>query len=131
MQSKKLKYLKKISEALKIYNKENETIDFQLVQKVYQYATNFDHLTPEELQTLDNFIEENSVNITHLATLYLDKKGKENLNNRLIRMLPIQITKPQSKIKLIKGKEKDLNNAIYQSHKVKVLCKSPKALKVA
>ena len=100
----KLAYLKGISEALKTYDSEHAVIDFELVQKIYNYANNIDNLTEEQLNELEDFINENTVSIKHLANLYLDKKGEADLNNRLNRMLPIQITKPQCRIKFVKGR---------------------------
>ena len=126
VQRNKLTYLKSISEALRTYNRENSELDFELVQKIYGYAENLDNLTSKQLEELDDFIAENTISIKHLANLYLDKKGKENLSYRLTRMLPIQITKPQSNIKFIRGKEDMLMEAIYQENKVKVLCKTRK-----
>lgn len=128
MQKSKLTYLKDIKEALKTYSEEHHTLDFELVQRIYGYTNNLDTLTPNEKQELDEFIAENTISIKHLANLYLDKKGKEDLNQRLNRMLPIQITKPQSNIKFIKGKENILAEAIQQESMVKVLCKTRKKI---
>lgn len=126
MPKTKLAYLKSISEALKTYNDEHEALDFELVQRIYGYANNLDALTPDETQELDEFIAENTISIKHLANLYLDKKGEEDLNQRLNRMLPIRITKPQSNIKFIRGKEDILLDALHQENMVKVLCKTRK-----
>ncbi len=119
-------YLKNLKNAFKTYNNENDIIDFELVQKMYDYANRLDELTNEEKQQLDNFIAENTISIKHLANIYLDKKGEEDLNRRLNRMLPIQITKPQSNIKFLKGKENELIEAMHQENMVKVLCKTRK-----
>lgn len=119
-------YLKNLKNAFKTYNNENDIIDFELVQKMYDYANRLDELTNEEKQQLDNFIAENTISIKHLANIYLDKKGEEDLNRRLNRMLPIQITKPQSNIKFLKGKENELIEAMHQGNMVKVLCKTRK-----
>lgn len=127
----KLAYLKGTSEALKTYNSEHPVIDFELVQKIYNYANNIDNLTEEQLNELEGFINENTVSIKHLANLYLDKKGKADLNNRLNRMLPIQITKPQCRIKFVKGKVETLSDAIFHHSTVKVLCKTRKHQKAA
>ena len=119
-------YLKNLKNAFKTYDDENDIIDFELVQKMYDYANRLDELTNEEKQQLDNFIAENTISIKHLANIYLDKKGEEDLNRRLNRMLPIQITKPQSNIKFLKGKENELIEAMHQENMVKVLCKTRK-----
>ena len=105
MQKNKLNYLRDIKEALKTYNEEHQIVDFELIQKIYGYSENLDNLTEIELHELDSFIAENTISIHHLANIYLDKKGEENLNHMLTKMLPLQITKPQSNIKFIKGKE--------------------------
>ena len=123
-------YLKNLKNAFKTYNNENDIIDFELVQKMYDYANRLDELTNEEKQQLDNFIAENTISIKHLANIYLDKKGEEDLNRRLNRMLPIQITKPQSNIKFLKGKENELIEAMHQENMVKVLCKTRKKYQV-
>ena len=128
MQKSKLNYLRDIKEALKTYSEEHHTMDFELIQKIYGYTENLDDLTEEELQTLNDFIAENTISIHHLANIYLDKKGEENLNHMLTRMVPLQITKPQSNIRFIKGKENSLTGAIYQINKVRVLCKKRKKL---
>ena len=122
----KLAYLKSIAEALKTYNDEHDVLNFELVQKIYGYTNNLDTLTPSEKQELDEFIAENTISIKHLANIYLDKKGEEDLSHRLNRMLPIQITKPQSNIKFLKGKENELIEAMHQENMVKVLCKTRK-----
>ena len=124
MPKTKLAYLKSISEALKTYNDEHEVLDFELVQRIYGYTTDLDALTPDEKQELDEFIAENTISIKHLANLYLDKKSEKDLNRRLNRMLPIRITKPQSNIKFIRGKEDTLVEAMHQENMVKVLCKT-------
>ncbi len=128
MQKNKLNYLRDIKEALKTYNEEHQIVDFELIQKIYGYSENLDNLTEIELHELDSFIAENTISIHHLANIYLDKKGEENLNHMLTKMLPLQITKPQSNIKFIKGKEEILTDAIYQINKVRVLCKKRKKL---
>lgn len=128
MQKNKLNYLRDIKEALKTYNEEHQIVDFELIQKIYGYSENLDNLTEIELHELDSFIAENTISIHHLANIYLDKKGEENLNHMLTKMLPLQITKPQSNIKFIKGKEELLTDAIYQINKVRVLCKKRKKL---
>lgn len=128
MQKNKLNYLRDIKEALKTYNEEHQIVDFELIQKIYEYSENLDNLTEIELHELDSFIAENTISIHHLANIYLDKKGEENLNHMLTKMLPLQITKPQSNIKFIKGKEEILTDAIYQINKVRVLCKKRKKL---
>lgn len=128
MHMNKLAYLKNLKDAFKTYNDENDVIDFELVQKMYDYANHLDKLTDEEKQQLDDFIAENTISIEHLANIYLDKKGEENLSHLLTRMFPIQVTKPQCKIKFIKGKENILTEAIYQSNKMKVLCKTKKKI---
>ena len=128
MQKNKLNYLRDIKEALKTYNEEHQIVDFELIQKIYGYSEKLDNLTEIELHELDSFIAENTISIHHLANIYLDKKGEENLNHMLTKMLPLQITKPQSNIKFIKGKEEILTDAIYQINKVRVLCKKRKKL---
>lgn len=119
----KLNYLKSISEALKTYNEQNTIIDYELIKKIYEYTNKLDEITLEEKKQLDNFIKENTISIQHLANIYLDKKGEESLNHRLTRMLPIQLTNHQSKIRFIKGKEDELKGAMQQTSMVKVLCK--------
>ena len=131
MKNSKLEYLKSIKNALKTYSSEHDALDFDLIQKIYGYTNNLANLTPDECQDLDAFIAENTINIKHLANIYLDKKGEENLNNRLTRMFPIQISKPQCNIKFIKGKENILTEAIHQENMVKVLCKTRKKLRRA
>lgn len=131
MPKSKLNYLKDTQEALKTYSEEHNTLDFDLIQKIYGFTENIDNLTKSEFQLLDDFIAENTISIHHLANIYLDKKGEENLNQMLMKMLPLQITKPQSKIRYIKGKEESLTGAIFQVNKVKVLCKKRKKLQTA
>ena len=128
MQKSKLNYLRDIKEALKTYSEEHHTLDFELIQRIYGYSENLDNLTEAEVQMLDDFIAENTISIHHLANIYLDKKGEENLNQMLTRIAPFQITKPQSNISFIKGKEDTLTGALYQVNKVKVLCKKRKKL---
>lgn len=126
MQKNKLTYLKNIREALNTYNEENDVLDLEYIQKIYGYANNLEHLSLDEYKDLDEFIAENTISIEHLANIFLDKKGEENLNFKLIRMIPIQVTKPQSKIRVIKGKENELIGAMQQENMVKVLCKTRK-----
>lgn len=125
---KKLAYLKNLKDAFKTYNDENDVIDFELIQRMYDYANRLDELTDVERQQLDDFLAENTISIEHLANIYLDKKGEENLNHMLTRMYPIQVTKPQCRIRFIKGKESILTGAIYQENKMKVLCKTRKKM---
>lgn len=127
----KLSYLKSISEALKTYNEQNTIIDYELVKKIYEYTNKLDELTLGEKKELDDFITENTISIEHLANIYLDKKGEESLNYRLTRMLPIQLTNHQSKIRFIKGKEEELKDAMQQTSMVKVLCKKGNVSKAA
>lgn len=124
MQKDKLTYLKQASQALKTYNAENDIIDYELIQKIYNYITSIDSLNDDQLKELDDFIAENTISIKHLANIYLDKKKENALNRKLIKMAPIQLTKHQSKIRFIKGKETDLHEAIHQKDMVKVLCKT-------
>lgn len=131
MPNKQLEYLKAFKSALQTYKKENDIIDFRLIQRMYEYTNNLDSLTNEQLNQLDTFIAENMVSIEHLANVYLDENGKANFKNRLVRMLPIQVTKPQCRIKFIKGTEKSLIKAINPENKVKVLCKTRKQIKAA
>ena len=126
MQKNKLTYLKNIREALNTYNEENDVLDLEYIQKIYGYANNLEHLSLDEYKDLDEFIAENTISIEHLANIFLDKKGEENLNFKLIRMIPIQVTKPQSKIRVIKGKENELIGAMQQDNMVKVLCTTRK-----
>ena len=127
----KLSYLKSIRNALETYNEENSSIDYSLIQKIYDYTNNLENLDKKELQELDKFITENTISIHHLANIYLDKKGEENLNNMLVKIIPLQVTKPQCNIKLIKGKEEILTDAMTEENKVKVLCKTRKQSKAA
>ena len=131
MLKNKLSYLKSIRNALETYNEENSSIDYSLIQKIYDYTNNLENLDKKELQELDKFITENTISIHHLANIYLDKKGEENLNNLLIKIIPLQVTKPQCNIKLIKGKEETLTDAMTGESKVKVLCKTRKQSKAA
>ena len=131
MPKSNLTYLKEISEALRVYNDENENIDFELIQKIYGYASNLENLSEEEKRELDDFIAANTFSIRHLASLYLDEAGRKNLNRQLTRMAPIQMTKPQSHIKLIKGSESALKEALKDETKVKVLCKTRKKYRKA
>ena len=131
MLKSKLSYLKSIRNALKTYNEENDIIDYKLIKKIYNYANNLDNLTKEEMQELNDFIAENMVSVYHLANIYLDDKGEKNLNNMLIRIIPLQVTKPQCNIKVIKAEEEVLTNAITIETKKKVLCKTRKQSKAA
>ena len=131
MLKNKLSYLKSIRNALETYNEENSSIDYSLIQKIYDYTNNLENLDKKELQELDKFITENTISIHHLANIYLDKKGEENLNNMLVKIIPLQVTKPQCNIKLIKGKEETLTDAMTEENKVKVLCKTRKQSKAA
>ena len=131
MLKNKLSYLKSVRNALETYNEENSSIDYSLIQKIYDYTNNLENLDKKELQELDKFITENTISIHHLANIYLDKKGEENLNNMLVKIIPLQVTKPQCNIKLIKGKEEILTDAMTEENKVKVLCKTRKQSKAA
>ncbi len=127
----RLSYLKSVQSALKTYREENKTIDYELVRKIYNYANKIDNLTNKEKDELDQFIAENTISIHHLANIFLDKKGEEDLNHRITRMVPIQLTKPQSNVKTIKAPEADLTRAMHQTEMVKVLCKTRKKIKKA
>ncbi len=131
MLKNKLSYLKSIRNALETYNEENSSIDYSLIQKIYDYTNNLENLDKKELQELDKFITENTISIHHLANIYLDKKGEENLNNMLVKIIPLQVTKPQCNIRIIKGKEETLTDAMTEENKVKVLCKTRKQSKAA
>ena len=131
MLKNKLSYLKSIRNALETYNEENSSIDYSLIQKIYDYTNNLEKKKKKELQELDKFITENTISIHHLANIYRDKKGEENLNNLLVKIIPLQVTKPQCNIKLIKGKEEILTDAMTEENKVKVLCKTRKQSKAA
>lgn len=131
MLKNKLSYLKSIRNALKTYNEENDIIDYKLIRKIYDYTNNLDNLTQTETQELNDFIAENMVSVHHLANIYLDKKGEENLNNMLIKIIPLQVTKPQCNIRIIKAKEEILTNAMTVETKKKVLCKTRKQSKAA
>lgn len=131
MLKNKLSYLKSIRNALETYNEENSSIDYSLIQKIYDYTNNLENLDKKELQELDKFITENTISIHHLANIYLDKKGEENLNNLLVKIIPLQVTKPQCNIRIIKGKEETLTDAMTEENKVKVLCKTRKQSKAA
>ena len=130
MPNSKLSYLKRLKEAFNTYNSEIEDKDLALLEKMYEYANDIDNINKQAKEELDTFIKEYSVSIEHLANIYLNNKGKTNLKHMIRKMLPIQVTKPQCRIRIIKGKENVLSNAIYQKSKVKVLCKKrnfPKA----
>ena len=105
MVKEKISYLKSIRNALKTYNEEHDVIDFKLVKKIYDLTNNLDNITKEDKQKLDDFISENTISIKHLANIYLDEKGKTSLNHMIARIIPLQVTKPQCNIKLIKGLE--------------------------
>lgn len=127
----KISYLKSIRNALKTYNEEHDVIDFKLVKKIYDLTNNLDNITKEDKQKLDDFISENTISIKHLANIYLDEKGKTSLNHMIARIIPLQVTKPQCNIKVIKGKEEVLTDAMTKDDKVKVLCKARKVSMVA
>ena len=127
----KLEYLKRFQNALKTYNEENQTTDIDLAQKMYDYITNFDNLNENQKQKLNDFIEENTVSFKHLANLYLDENGILHLHKQLRRMKPFIITKPKSNMRVVKGNELLLNEAINKSVPVKVLCKTKNQQKAA
>ena len=127
----KLKYMKNFKNALETYREENEIIDLPKIRQIYEYATNLDDLTAKQKQTLDDFIEENTVSFTHLANIYLDQNGISNLNKQLKRIKPIQITKPQCNVRFIKGDITELYDAINPVTRVKVLCKIKNQSKAA
>lgn len=131
MQKSKLEYLKDIQKALKTYNEEHDTIDFSLIQKIYNHANNLDNLDMQSIQELNDFIENNTISITHLANIYLDENGKKILNKTLNKIVPFKVSKPQSHIKFIKSKESSIIKFLYQNKKVKVLCKTKQQQKAA
>ena len=105
MPNSKLSYLKRLKEAFNTYNSEIEDKDLALLEKMYEYANDIDNINKQAKEELDTFIKEYSVSIEHLANIYLDNKGKTNLKHMIRKMLPIQVTKPQCRIRIIKGKE--------------------------
>ena len=127
----KLEYLKNFQSALKTYTEENQIIDIEKMRQIYEYATNLDNLTPLEKQQLDDFINDNTISITHLANIYLDENGISHLNYQLKRMMPMQVTKPQCKMRFLKGNETTLSEAINPVNRVKVLCKTKNQTKAA
>lgn len=127
----KLEYLKRIQAALNTYNTENQIIDLPKIRQIYEYTTHLDDLTDMQKQQLNDFIDENTISIQHLANIYLDEQGIHNLNQQLKRMRPIQITKPQCNMRFIKGNENVLTEAINPTNRVKVLCKTKNQQKAA
>ncbi len=120
----KLEYLKKFQTALNTYNEETANIDLKQVRQMYEYAINLDSLNPIQKKELDDFIADNTISITHLANIYLDENGIPNLNKRLKRIKPLQVTKPQCNIRFIKGDTSVMHDAINPVNRVKVLCKT-------
>lgn len=98
---------------------------------MYEYAINADSLNPVQKKALDDFIAENTISITHLANIYLDENGITNLNKRLKKIKPLQVTKPQCNMRFIKGDTLTLHDAINPVNRVKVLCKTKNQLKAA
>ena len=127
----KLEYLKKFQTALNTYNEETQNIDLEQVRQMYEYAINTDALNPVQKKALDDFIAENTISITHLANIYLDENGITNLNKRLKKTKPLQVTKPQCNMSFIKGDTLTLHDAINPVNRVKVLCKTKNQLKAA
>ena len=127
----KLEYMKKFRAALTTYQEENQTIDLPKIRQIYEYANNLDNLDSTQKKELDTFIDENTTNITHLANIYLDENGISNLTKKLKRIRPIQITKPQSKIRFVKSDINILYDAINPVNRVKVLCKIKNQSKAA
>lgn len=127
----KLEYLKRIQAALNTYNTENQIIDLPKIRQIYEYTTHLDDLTDMQKQQLNDFIDENTISIQHLANIYLDEQGIHNLNQQLKRMRPIQITKPQCNMRFIKGNKNVLTEAINPTNRVKVLCKTKNQQKAA
>lgn len=119
-----LEYLKKFQNALNAYNEENQNVDIKLARKMYEYITNFDNLNNTQKQKLNNFIDENTISIKHLANIYLDENGINYLHKQLRRMKPLMISKPKLNIRIVEGKELLLNEIINQNTPVKVLCKT-------
>ncbi len=119
-----LEYLKKFQNALNAYNEENQNVDIKLARKMYEYITNFDNLNNTQKQKLNNFIDENTISIKHLANIYLDETGINYLHKQLRRMKPLMISKPKLNIRIVEGKELLLNEIINQNTPVKVLCKT-------
>lgn len=119
-----LEYLKKFQNALNAYNEENQNVDIKLARKMYEYITNFDNLSNTQKQKLNNFIDENTISIKHLANIYLDENGINYLHKQLRRMKPLMISKPKLNIRIVEGKELLLNEIINQNTPVKVLCKT-------
>ena len=127
----KLEYMNKFRAALTTYQEENQTIDLPKIRQIYEYASNLDNLDSTQKKELDTFIDENTTNITHLANIYLDENGISNLTKQLKRIRPIQITKPQSKIRFVKSDINILYDAINPVNRVKVLCKIKNQSKAA
>lgn len=90
-----IEYAKSAKEAFKAYVDKNE-IDYELCKKMYDYIQNIKTLNTEEKEELDDFINENKVNIVHLGNIY--SFNKKTLKKQLIRMIPLTTSKPNGRI---------------------------------
>ena len=128
MKKDSLTYLKEISNAFKNYQNENENLDMNLLNKIYEYTLKIDNLTEEEKLNLDNFIKENQVSINHIANIFLNKEEKLNLDKKLKFMYPIALSNTPSVVKSLKGKTESLKEVFRKKEAIKILCKTyPKA----
>lgn len=121
MYKNKLDYLKNLQTALRNYQEESRVIDLEFVNKIYEYSSRLDDLSDSERLQLDSFIEDNQIEISHIANIYVD--NKEILYERLTWSFPMKVAIPSARIKFVKGKNNDLSSAMKPKDKIKILCK--------
>lgn len=103
-------YAKEASKAFKTYISNNQNIDINLCQKIYNYIQNIEYITKTEKKELDIFINENSFDIIHLANIYTNPERKKTLKKQLMRMIPINVSKSNKRIYEARGNISSLIN---------------------
>lgn len=104
-----IEYIKNAKTAFQTYI-DKDDIDYNLCKKIYDYIQNAENLNDNEKNELDEFINENTIRIINIANIYTNPENKKTLKKQFIKMMPLTIAKPDSRIYKASGNFSSLNS---------------------
>ena len=104
-----IEYIKNAKTAFQTYI-DKDDIDYNLCKKIYDYIQNAENLNDNEKNELDEFINENTIRIINIANIYTNPENKKTLKKQFIKMMPLTIAKPDSRIYKANGNFSSLNS---------------------
>ena len=111
-----IEFAKKAREAYINYIS-TKSFNIEICNKISNYINNIQNLTIEEEQELIEFINTNTINIEHVADIYIPEDNKRSVKSKFKRIIPMKLSKPSGKIYKAKG---DFKNLIKQNNIVKI-----------